>query len=224
MKLENDCYIKAVELLKKSSSENGFLASAVDVANYKRVWARDGVICGLAALASGDAELIITFKKTLETLAENQHEIGTIPSNVLIESQKSEVSYGGLAGRVDAVSWFVIGICQYGFYTKNTAFVEKYDSHIQKCLQLMNAWELNNKHLMYVPLSGNWADEYITDGYVLFDQVLRVWALRSYNYFKKSDDLLKKINQISSTLWFTFCILRNTYLTFLQNSNSLKLL
>jgi hypothetical protein len=29
---------------------------------------------------------------------------------------------------------------------------------------------------LYVPLSGNWADEYITDGYVLYDQLLRVWA------------------------------------------------
>jgi hypothetical protein len=30
------------------------LASAQDISNYKRVWARDGVICGLAALASGE--------------------------------------------------------------------------------------------------------------------------------------------------------------------------
>jgi hypothetical protein len=34
-------------------------------------------------------------------------------------------------------------------------------------------WEFNNKGLLYVPLSGNWADEYITDGYVLYDQLLR---------------------------------------------------
>jgi hypothetical protein len=38
---------------------------------------------------------------------------------------------------------------------------------IQKCLQFLEAWEFNNKHLLYVSLSGNWADEYITDGYVL---------------------------------------------------------
>jgi hypothetical protein len=38
---------------------------------------------------------------------------------------------------------------------------------IQKCLQFLEAWEFNNKHLLYVSPSGNWADEYITDGYVL---------------------------------------------------------
>jgi GH15 family glucan-1,4-alpha-glucosidase len=91
------------------------LASAQDISNYKRVWARDGVICGLAALASGDEELIATFRLTLETLTNNQHENGTIPSNVMTNEDVVEVSYGGLAGRVDAVTWFVIGICQYAF-------------------------------------------------------------------------------------------------------------
>ena len=66
-------------------------------------------------MASGDENLIATFKNTLETLANHQHAIGTIPSNVLISGDKSEVSYGGLAGRVDAVTWFVIGVCQYVF-------------------------------------------------------------------------------------------------------------
>lgn len=202
--MTNESYIKAIELLRKSSSTNGFLASATAVANYQRVWARDGVICGLAALASGDADLIITFEKTLETLAKNQHANGTIPSNVLIDGKKSEVSYGGLAGRVDAVSWFIIGVCQYAFHVKKMEFVEKYEGHIQKCLTLMEAWEFNNKHLMYVPLSGNWADEYITDGYVLFDQVLRVWALQSYNYFKKSDVVRTKVDNITAQIEANF--------------------
>ena len=31
---------------------------------------------------------------------------------------------------------------------------------------------------MYIPAGGNWADEYIYDGYILYDQVLRAWGLR----------------------------------------------
>jgi hypothetical protein len=46
-------YMKAIELLQKHLHLK-VLASAQDISNYKRVWARDGVICGLAALASGD--------------------------------------------------------------------------------------------------------------------------------------------------------------------------
>ena len=197
-------YTKAIELLRKVSSSEGFLASAQNISNYKRVWARDGVICGLAALASGDEDLIATFRKTLETLANNQHYNGTIPSNVMTKEGTVEVSYGGLAGRVDAVTWFIIGICQYGFYTNDATFVKKYEGNIQKCLQLLEAWEFNNKHLLYVPLSGNWADEYITDGYVLYDQLLRIWALKSYNHFAKNDSIASKIQKISEQLEINF--------------------
>ena len=194
--MDNLSYHKAVALLHKVSTNNGFLASAENISNYQRVWSRDGVICGLAALASADEKLIATFKSTLETLANNQHEIGTIPSNILLTEEENEVSYGGLAGRVDAVTWFIIGICQYAYHQKKPEFVQKYQNHIEKALQLLNAWEFNNKHLLYVPLSGNWADEYITDGYVLYDQLLRIWALKSYNYFAKSEMISQKIQDI----------------------------
>lgn len=202
--MENVSYTKSIELLQRCSSSDGFLASAENTLNYKRVWARDGVICGLAALASGDENLINTFEKTLETLANNQHKNGTIPSNVLVKENETQVSYGGLAGRVDAVTWFVIGICQYAFYKKDNSFVSKYDSNIQKCLRLLEAWEFNNQHLVYVPLSGNWADEYITDGYVLYDQLLRFWALKSYNYFQKSDEISSKIQNIEHQIIVNF--------------------
>lgn len=202
--MNNIAYEKSIELLLKCSSTEGFLASAQNISNYKRVWARDGVICGLAALATGNEKLINTFEKTLETLAQNQHQNGTIPSNVAIKENDFEVSYGGLAGRVDAVSWFIIGVCQYAFYKKDEAFVNQYKSHIDKCLQLMEAWEFNNKHLMYVPLSGNWADEYVTDGYVLYDQLLRVWALKSYNHFANQIELTVKVDNIINQIEINF--------------------
>lgn len=197
-------YDRSIALLHRVATPHGFLASAEDTSNYQRVWARDGVICGLAALASKDTNLIITFKHTLETLAEYQHEIGTIPSNVLINGSQIEVSYGGLAGRVDAVTWFIIGICQYGFHQKDTAFVEKFMPQIEKCLQLLTAWEFNNKQLIYVPLSGNWADEYITDGYVLYDQLLRLWALKSYAHFNSCQLLKTKITTLEEQIEINF--------------------
>lgn len=202
--ITNITYKKSIELLEKSSSSEGFLASAQNISNYKRVWARDGVICGLAALASGNKNLIATFKKTLETLAANQHDNGTIPSNVMNNGDTTEVSYGGLAGRVDAVTWFIIGVCQYAFYKNEPSFVKKYQANIQKCFTLMEAWEFNNKHLMYIPLSGNWADEYITDGYVLYDQLLRIWALKNYHHFVKNDCIAAKIKNITKQIEFNF--------------------
>jgi GH15 family glucan-1,4-alpha-glucosidase len=202
--MNNSSYLKAIELLQECSSSEGFLASKENTSNYKRVWARDGVICGLAALASGKTELINTFENTLNTLALNQHKNGTIPSNVFVNDNVSEVSYGGLAGRVDAVTWFIIGICQYAYYKKDDSILIKYKAEIQKCLALLEAWEFNNQHLMYVPLSGNWADEYITDGYVLYDQLLRIWALKSYNYFQKNLEIDIKIKNIISQIEINF--------------------
>lgn len=193
-------YEKSISLLHKVASPNGFLASAEATTNYKRVWARDGVICGLAALASGDQALIQTFRATLETLAAHQHALGTIPSNVACSPEGNEVSYGGLAGRVDAHTWFVIGICQYAFIQNDRAFFEQYQPHIEKALALLDAWEFNNKHLVYVPLSGNWADEYLTDGYVLYDQLLRVWALRCTHHFTQNEAMNTKQQQIVAQL------------------------
>jgi GH15 family glucan-1,4-alpha-glucosidase len=197
-------YNNSIALLHTVSTSKGFLASAENTSNYKRVWARDGVICGLAALASGDEKLISTFKSTLETLAKYQHEMGTIPSNVLVSEDQIEVSYGGLAGRVDAITWFIIGVCQYGFIKNDPEFVSKFSDQIEKCLFLLNAWEFNNKHLLYVPQSGNWADEYITDGYVLYDQLLRIWALKSYNHFVKKVEIDEKINAIIEQISINF--------------------
>lgn len=197
-------YHKAIALLKQVSTPHGFLASAEATSNYQRVWARDGVICGLAALASGDKSLIATFEATINTLAIYQHEIGTIPSNICIKESEVEISYGGLAGRVDAVSWFVIGVCQLAIYKNDDKIIEKYQTQIEKCFRLLNAWEYNNKDLVYVPLSGNWADEYITEGYVLYDQLLRLWALRSYNFFEKNELLAEKIVRVTQQIQANF--------------------
>lgn len=197
-------YDKAINLLHAVSSPHGFMASAENTTNYKRIWARDGVICGLAALASGDQQLIKTSQNTLDTLAKHQHSKGTIPSNVLISEDKNEISYGGLAGRVDAVTWFIIGVCQYAYHQSDTAYFVLNQSTIEKGFSLLEAWEFNNKHLVYVPLSGNWADEYITDGYVLYDQLLRVWALKCYNHFAKSETVEVKIAAIIQQIEINF--------------------
>lgn len=206
MTLNELTYKKAIELLYLASSPIGFLASIHDEANYQRVWARDGVIIGLAALGSGEKDLIETFKNTLNTLANNQHLVGSIPSNV---GTNQKVSYGGLAGRVDANTWYVIGVCQYVLQTNDIDFFKKHKPSILKCFHLLNAWEFNNNHLLYVPLSGNWADEYIVEGYVLYDQILRIWGLKLYNQIEYSNDIQQKIDLIQQQILnnFTACSL-----------------
>jgi hypothetical protein len=195
---------KALGLLRKVSTDKGFLASSSDISNYKRIWARDGVICTLAALSSGDKQLIDVGKHTLLNLAEHQHEFGNIPSNIEFQGDIVKLSFGGLAPRVDTLAWFIIGVCQYSYSQDDASFFDRLKPHMLKAFRLMETWEFNFKHLMYVPRSGNWADEYPTQGFTLYDQVLRVWALRSFLYHEHHVDLAQKQEAILNQIQINF--------------------
>lgn len=170
-------YDKAVELLHECSTKDGFLASPTDKANYRRIWSRDGAIIAMAALLTGEEKLISTAGKTLKTLAQYQGPHGEIPSNV--DASSNRISYGGMAGRVDANLWFIIACGEYWKATGDADFLEQMIPVMEKVRFLLGAWEFNNRDLLYIPETGDWADEYIHSGYVLFDQVLYHQALRT---------------------------------------------
>jgi hypothetical protein len=163
-------YQQACQLLSRCMTADGFLASPTNQANYRRIWARDGVILGLAALLTGNETLAAATKATLETLARYQGPHGEIPSNV--DPLSKRVSYGGTTGRVDADLWFLIGCGEYWRASGDDAFLKRLLPVIEKARFLLGAWEFNNRGLLYVPPTGDWADEYLHQGYVLYDQVL----------------------------------------------------
>jgi hypothetical protein len=169
---------QALRLLRQCATADGFLASLTDHDNYRRIWARDGVITGLAALLTDESDLINTFKQTLLTLARYQGPHGEIPSNVDTVSER--VSYGGTTGRIDADLWFVIGCTEYWAVTEDNEFIHEMFPCLEKVRQLLGAWEFNNRGLIYVPPAGDWADEYLHSGYVLYDQLLYLQAQRCF--------------------------------------------
>ncbi|MBR9986107.1 MAG: hypothetical protein KFF68_09370 [Desulfosarcina sp.] len=201
---------QAQALLKKCTTVHGFLASPTDNDNYRRIWGRDGIIIGLAALMTGDEDMIAALGDTLETLAEHQGPHGEIPSNVDLNSGR--VSYGGMTGRVDADLWFVIGCGEYWQAIDDDSFIERMLPVIEKVAFLLGAWEFNNRGLLYVPATGDWADEYVHNGYILYDQLLYLQALRTLHHIRQqitgSDDhdlrtrisLLK--HRIQANYWF----------------------
>ncbi|MBI2415174.1 MAG: glycogen debranching protein [Candidatus Kerfeldbacteria bacterium] len=168
----------ALKLLSQAVTPAGFIASPTPRDNYKRIWARDSVLAGLAALASGQANLIDCFRCSLLTLANYQGTAGQIASN--IDATTQQVSYGGSAGRVDATLWFIIGVGQYYTATGDTTTLEQLRPHLVKARQVLQAWEYNNRGLLYVPDTGDWADEYTRGGYVLYDQLLYYRAQQEY--------------------------------------------
>lgn len=170
-------YAKAVDLLRRCCTEHGFLASLEQRHNYKRIWGRDGALLTIASLLTGESDLIRCGKKTLVTLAGAQGPHGEIPSNV--DPLSDRISYGGTAGRVDSNLWFVIACGEYWHSTGDDQFLESMLPILQKVRFLLGAWEYNNRGLLYVPITGDWADEYVHNGYILFDQLLYLQVLRT---------------------------------------------
>jgi hypothetical protein len=163
-------YSRARALLRDCATPDGFVASPSDHDNYRRIWGRDGTIIALAALLTGESELMEAARKTFETLAAHQGPHGEIPSNV--DPVTGRISYGGTTGRVDANLWFLIGCGEYWRATADESFLERMLPAVEKVRFLLGAWEFNTRGLLYVPLTGDWADEYLHNGYVLYDQLL----------------------------------------------------
>ena len=207
---EQEGYQRATALLHDCATPDGFVASPSKHDNYRRIWSRDGAIIALAALLSGDGELIKTARQTFETLAVHQGPHGEIPTNVDIASGR--ISYGGTTGRVDSDLWFIIGCGEYWMETGDDGFLEHLLPAIEKVRFVLGAWELNNRGLIYVPLTGDWADEYVHNGYVLYDQLLYLQAQRTlarmHTTLHGSDDhaLREKISRlrhlIRANYWF----------------------
>ncbi len=196
-------YNNSINILQQAITPKGFVAAVTDIANYKRVWTRDGAICVIAAMLSKDEKLIAAARQTIITIFSHQHKNGFIPSNVKADS--NEVSYGGTVGRVDNPSWAVIALCFYTLHSNDDSLQKKYFTKVKKCFALLDAWEFNGKHLIYTPQSGDWADEYIHHGYTLFNQLLRIWALQLASqvygikkYGKKADSI---VNVIEENYW-----------------------
>jgi len=191
-------YNQALSLLHQAATSSGFVAAVEEHDNYKRVWTRDGVITSIAALLSGDEFLIKTAKATLETLLKHQKSDGSMPSNV--SPTDGAVSYGGTSGRADNPSWAVIGLAAYTILTDDRSLWVKYQKEIERCFAVLDIWEFNGKHLIYVPQSGDWADEYIQHGYILFDQLLRIWALKLASKLSNNPIWSGKASKITSVI------------------------
>ncbi|MFT4313001.1 MAG: amylo-alpha-1,6-glucosidase [Candidatus Woesearchaeota archaeon] len=186
------------ELLERCGSPYGFLASANNHNNYKRVWSRDASICIIASLKTENKKLHTLSRKSLQTLLKHQHEYGFLPSNV----GESSTSYGSATGRVDSNLWVIIALCSY--YEKKQKKIPKYIvQKIQKILKVLHAWEFNGKHLIYIPQGGDWADEYIHSGYILYDQLLyyhTLVCLQKQGLYTNTE----KIEQLKKTIRHTF--------------------
>lgn len=176
---------QALQVIEQAISEQGILASSEKKDNYARIWSRDSMMTGITGILIKNQMIINGLEKSIKTLADHQAQNGQIPSNVYGEQR----SYGTLVGRTDATIWWIIGACEYIMYSNDENLKETLKEKIYKAFSCLKSWEFNQRGLLYSPLGGNWADEYVTSGYVLYDNVLRYWALKVASEVFEDDNL-----------------------------------
>ena len=164
-------------LLRALAGPHGIHASMRATANYRAVFARDAVMAGVAGLAVDDDAVIGGLARTLERLRALQGAEGQIASNYEPRGDgPPHVSFGTIVPRVDAATWYLVGV---GLAARAGAIdAPAYHDSVRRVVRLLDALEYNGRHLVYVPAGGNWADEYVYEGYILYDQVLRAWGVR----------------------------------------------
>lgn len=203
MRMKNVVTAKAFQLIENATTPQGILASPIEKDNYRRIWARDSIIAGIAGLIGKQDKIIHGLCQSLNSLRDHAHSTGFIPSNIGVE-KASKVSYGSLAGRVDALLWYIVGVGLYARYSKDQTFIKAHQTTIERCLYICDIWEYNGRHLLYTPLSGNWADEYPLHGYLLYDNALRLYGLKLMKSIYAELDLTAKIEDIEQAVSINF--------------------
>ena len=190
---------EAVALLRALSGPDGIHASLASTANYRAVFARDAVMAGIAGLLLGDDIVSRGFVRSLERLRDLQGAEGQIASNFEVRPDAPpHVSFGTLAPRIDSATWYLIGI---GLGARAGVLdAEAFRDSARAVVRLLNGIEYNGRHLLYIPTGGNWADEYIYEGYILYDQLLRAWGLRLLGATYNEPSWLRKAEQIGETI------------------------
>ena len=182
---------QSTDLLRSACTPWGIKASLTNLDNYGAIFTRDAVMAGIAGVFLKDKTIIEGLKNTLLYLKKLQGKQGQIASNFTIkEGQVDHVSFGTLSPKIDACTWYLIGV---GLLVKE-GFVQKevFQESVEQTINLLDALEYNEKHLIYIPKGGNWADEYIYEGYVLYDQVLRAWGLSLLAISYQNEEWSKK--------------------------------
>lgn len=166
----------ATALLRTLCGPHGIHASEAATANYRAVFARDAVMAGIAGLLSEDPVVTAGLLTTLGHLRDLQGPEGQVASNFEVRQGTPHVSFGTVVPRLDAATWYLVGL---GLAARANVLQEgAFRDSAERTVRLLVGIEYNGRHLLYVPTGGNWADEYLVEGYILYDQVLRAWGLR----------------------------------------------
>ncbi|MCK5510532.1 hypothetical protein KAI65_03245 [Candidatus Parcubacteria bacterium] len=191
MKIKEDAYKKAVEVLEACATKKGFYASGLK-GGYEAVWARDSMIAALGA-SLVENKFKLPFAQSLRNLKEWQTKNGQIPNCVGSYNldRRSDKTYN----TIDSSLWFIIG---------SYIFAEKYNSHglfkehkkaIARALVWLKYQDPNEDGLLSQLPTMDWQDAFPHKyGNVINTQALYYFVLKLVGNKKQAEHMKKVAN------------------------------
>jgi hypothetical protein len=178
--LLDECYRRAIDLLRRNSVAEGVLACSrgerAAGRSYTSIFGRDHAICALGMVASGDAELIATARAGLLTLARHQAPNGQIPKFVRPEKGEADFWYSGC---IDATLWWLIAIRDLDRHS-GAGLGAELGEPVQRALSWLQCQEHPTWGLLQQNEASDWADIMPRSGFVLYSNVLWFVVKRLY--------------------------------------------
>lgn len=196
--LMEEAYGKAVWILKKCETKNGFFAA---YPGYDMVFGRDSMIMSLGASLVDDESLKRTIRKSIITLAENQSPVGQIPNAVdnFVSGRKHHVDFQS----IDSSLWFVLGNWNYKSKYKDDSLMKKYSENLDKIFYWLRCLDTGEDGMPEQLPTTDWQDAFPHRyGHTINTQALYYRALKIAGKDKLAEKVKKAANDIEDIkLW-----------------------
>ncbi|TFH23506.1 MAG: amylo-alpha-1,6-glucosidase [Bacteroidia bacterium] len=154
---------------------------------YPEPYTRDLLISILGIAVSGDQKLMESTRLVLTTLAENQSELGHIPS--IVHDKEN-------TGSSDSTPLFLLGIAIFRIVTGEEGFLHE---AVEKALTWMEYQSPTSRYLVAQQPTSDWRDEQWVLGYGLFVNTLVYSYLRLFKQDERADNLRKEMVRFTIT-------------------------
>lgn len=189
--LVREAYDKAVWILKKCETPNGFFAA---YPGYDMVFGRDSMIMSLGASLVEDKSLKETIKKSMVTLASHQSGKGQIPNAVdkYVSSRKHHVDFMS----IDSSLWFILGHYNYREKYRDGSVFRKQRKNIQKAFQWLDFQDAGEDGMPEQQPTTDWQDAFPHRyGHTINTQALYYRALKLAGKNKMAQRVKHMVNE-----------------------------
>lgn len=154
---------------------------------YPEPYTRDLLFSILGIAVSGDLKLMESSRRVLTTLADNQSELGHIPS--IVDDRENR-------GSSDSTPLFLLGVAIFRKTTGENGFLQE---AVDKALTWMDYQSPVDRCIVAQQPTSDWRDEQWVMGYGLFVNTLVYSYLRIFKKHERADLLLHEVGRFTIT-------------------------